>query len=125
MTLRTDRIGQQLRQEIAKVLREEVTDPRLQMVTLMQVDVSPDLSNAVVSWSTFDPNPKAEADPESNLEAIQDGLKSAAGFIRHRLAGSLALRRMPELRFRYDPSLKLANETMDILQEIQDGEETK
>jgi len=123
VTLRTDRIGQQLREEIAKILREEVTDPRLQMVTLMQVDVSPDLRNAVVLWSSFDPDP--EVDREAILVDIEDGLTSAAGFIRHRLAASLALRRMPELRFRYDPSLQFATETMDILQEIRDGKESK
>jgi ribosome-binding factor A len=131
VSLRTDRISQQLRKEIAKVLREEVTDPRLQMVTLMGVDVSPDLRNAVVMWSTFDPvsdpDPKSnpKADPGSHTEEIQQGLESAAGFIRHRLAGTLALRRMPELRFRYDPSLQFATETMGLLQEIRDGKETK
>ena len=123
MSLRTDRIGHQLREEIAKILREGVTDPRVRRVTLMQVDVSPDLRNAIVLWSTFDPDP--EADAESNIEEIEAGLDAASGFIRHRLAVTLALRRMPELRFRYDRSLQLAGETMDILQEIRDGKKTK
>lgn len=123
MSLRTERISQQLREEIAKVLREEVTDPRVQFVTLLQVDASPDLSNAIVSWSTFDP--RNENKQETKIEEIEEGLNSAAGFIRHRLAGTLNLRRMPELRFRYDRSMQLADETNDILQEIRNGKETE
>lgn len=121
MSLRTDRIAHQLREEIARVLRDEVTDHRIKMVTVLRVDLAPDLSNATVDWSLFEMN--GEPDFEA-VERIEDGLESASGYIRGKLATALNLRRTPALRFQYDPSLRLAGETMDLLQEIADGEET-
>jgi len=121
MSLRTDRIAHQLREEIARVLRDEVTDHRIKMVTVLRVDLAPDLSNATVDWSLFEMN--GEPDFEA-VERVEDGLESASGYIRGKLAAALNLRRTPALRFQYDPSLRLAGETMDLLQEIADGEET-
>ncbi|MCP5042847.1 MAG: 30S ribosome-binding factor RbfA [bacterium] len=122
MSLRTDRIAHQLREEIARILRAEVTDPRVEMVTILNVDVAPDLSHAIVGWSLFD----KKGDPDfDEVDNIEDGLESASGYIRRKIAAALNLRRTPALRFQYDPSLRLAGETMEVLQEISDGEETK
>jgi ribosome-binding factor A len=52
------------------------------------------------------------------------GLDSASGFVRRRVAKVLALRKMPALRFRYDPSMKWAGETMELLDAIKDDEKT-
>ena len=62
---------------------------------------------------------------EEILGEIETGLESCAGFVRRNLAGTLELRRMPELRFRYDPSLQLGGETLELLQAIHDGKEKK
>ncbi len=122
MSLRTDRIAHQLREELARVLRDEVTDHRVKRITLLKVDVAPDLSNAIVQWSMFD----KDGDPDrETVENIAQGLDSAAGFMRQKLAACMNLRRMPALRFRYDASLRLAGETMDILQAIENGKETQ
>ena len=112
MTRRTERIAEQLRGEIARVLREEASDPRVELVSLTRVDVAPDLSNAVVFWSAMDMQGCARAGE------MQDGLESAAGFVRKRLARELPLRRMPELRFRHDPSLALGSETLNLLRTL-------
>lgn len=117
MSLRTDRIAHQLRDEIARVLREDVSDARVRMVTLTRVDVAPDLSNAIVQWSLFQKSGEPDLD---KVVEIEDGLESAAGFVRRRVAKVLALRRMPALRFRYDPSLRWAGETMELLNELKD-----
>ena len=58
------------------------------------------------------------------LARIEAGLDSAASFLRRRLAHELTLRRMPELRFRFDPSLALGSETLRVLKEIEDDEST-
>jgi ribosome-binding factor A len=113
---RTERVGEQLRAELARLLREEATDPRLRLVTLTRVDVSPDMRNARVYWSRM----QASQAEEDDAIATQDGLESAAGFLRRRLAAALPLKRMPELRFRHDPSLALGNETLSLLSEIRD-----
>jgi ribosome-binding factor A len=115
LSRRTERIAEQLRDEIARILRREVEDPRVHLVTLTRIDVSPDLANATVHWSTLD-------DAEAGRQAVEDGLESAAGFVRRRLAAVLPLRRVPALHFRYDPSMVLAQQTLDVLNELRDDE---
>lgn len=112
MSRRTQRIGEQLKGEIARVLREEATDPRIRMVTLTRVDCAPDLSNAVVHWSSL------AADDERGAEEIEAGLESAAPFIRRHLARVLPLRRTPRLLFRHDASLAKGSEVLALLREI-------
>ena len=116
MSRRTERIAGQLMQELARLLREEVTDPRIELVTLTRIDVSPDLRNALVFYSTF------SADGDEHVETLQQGLDSAASFLRRRAARVLPMKRMPELRFRYDPSLSLGTWTLGLLREISHGE---
>lgn len=113
MTRRTERVGSELRALLARLLREEVTDPRIGLVTLTRVDVAPDLSHAVVFWSALGPRGEADA------EACAEGLESAAPFLRRRAARELATKRMPELRFRYDGSLAQGQETLDLLRQLE------
>jgi ribosome-binding factor A len=112
---RTERIGEQIRGELARLLHEETTDPRIGLVTLTQVDVSPDLSNARVYWSVV------HRDGSEDHSSTEAGLESAAGFLRHRLARLLDLKRIPELRFHYDASLVRGDATLSLLREIRDG----
>jgi ribosome-binding factor A len=127
---RSERVGEQIRAELARLLREEATDPRIGLVTLTRVDVAPDFSNARVYWSALavrrraagegaapDPGEGAAPDP-----AVQAGLDSAAGFLRSRLAHELRLRRTPELRFLHDPSLAEGAHTLALLRELEGGE---
>jgi ribosome-binding factor A len=113
VTRRTERVASELRALLARLLREEVTDPRIGLVTLTRVDVAPDFSHALVFWSAL--AERGEADP-AECEA---GLASAAPFLRRRAARELGTRRMPELRFRYDPSLSRGQETLDLLRELE------
>jgi ribosome-binding factor A len=107
MSRRTERIGEQVRAEVARILREEATDPRIGLVTLTRVDVAPDLSNARIFWSTV-----------GDRQEIERGLASAAGFVRGRLARVLSLRKVPELRFLWDPSLELGDRTLAALRDL-------
>ncbi len=116
MSRRTERIADQLRSEIARVLREEATDPRTRLVTLTRVDVSPDLGNALVFWTALDAR-----DPKS-VEATQHALDSAASFVRRHVAHALSLRRIPSLHFRHDPSLDLGERTLSLLRSLADEE---
>ena len=114
MSRRTEKISSQLLSELARLLRQEVSDPRVGLVTLTRIDVAPDLSNAVVYFSALTVD-AGDAESESELEA---GLASAAPFLRRRAAQVLPLKRMPELRFRYDPSLVLGSRTLAVLREV-------
>jgi len=112
---RTERIGEQIRAELARVLREEVADPRVGLVTLLRVDVAPDLSNARVFWSALDGR-EGQA-----LEDLAAGLDSASSFVRKRLATVLSTKRVPALRFEHDPSLAAGSQTLALLAELKPG----
>ncbi|MCC6641646.1 MAG: 30S ribosome-binding factor RbfA [Deltaproteobacteria bacterium] len=118
MTRRTERVGEEIRAQIARVLREEATDPRLRLVTLTRVDVAPDFARADVYWSVI------EREHGVAREQTEQALEHAAGFLRRRLAEALTLRRMPSLHFHYDPSLALGSETLALLRDLRhdDGE---
>jgi ribosome-binding factor A len=75
---------------------EMLTDPRLKAVTITSVKLSGDLQVASVYYRCY-----LDADPK---EAFQ-GLLRASGFLRHRLADNLSVRRVPELRFFHDESV--------------------
>ncbi len=116
MSRHTVRVGVQIMDELARLLREDVSDPRIKLVTLTRIDVSPDLRNAIVFYSAL--ATKGEAD----VESIDRGLASAASFLRRRAAHVLPMKRMPELRFRYDPSLSLGSRTLGLLRDLQEGD---
>lgn len=113
MTRRSARVAAELRASIARLLREEVTDPRIGLVTITRVDVAPDLSHAIVFWSALG------AHGENPTVESQEGLESAAPFLRRRAAQGLSLKRMPEFRFRYDPSLAQGQQTLDLLRTLE------
>ena len=118
MTRRTERVASELRASLARLLREEVTDPRIGLVTITRIDVAPDLTHAIVFWSALD------ARGEETAQASQEGLESAAAFLRRRAAQDLPLKRMPELRFRYDPSLAQGQQTLDLLRTLEVSRES-
>jgi ribosome-binding factor A len=111
VTRRTERIGEQVRAEVARLIREEVTDPRVGMVVLTRVDVAPDLSQATVYFSTLETS-------EERIGEIEDGLESGASFLRHKLSKMLTLRRTPALHFRHDPSLGLGDEMLALIKKV-------
>lgn len=91
---RTMRLQELIREEVNYLLRGEVTDVRLQSVVITFAELTKDGSCARL-WFT------AEGE-EDRTEALE----RAAGFLRHHLAESLALKRTPELRFRRDPTTR-------------------
>ena len=122
MSRRTERVGEEIRGELARLLREEVADPRIGLVTLTRVDLAPDFGNARVFWSTVPRAGASEADSAREVERTEQGLLHAASFLRRRLAEELPIRRAPELHFRHDPSLALGSATLSLLREIHDEE---
>jgi ribosome-binding factor A len=113
VTRRTERVGEEIRAELARLLLAEATDPRLRLLSITRVEVAPDLSLAQVHWSAM-PGPGAPP-----LEAVEEALEHAAAFLRRGLARGLQLRRTPELRFRHDPSLELGDRTLAALRRLE------
>jgi ribosome-binding factor A len=95
---RLRRVADQIQRELSGLLRAELKDPRVGMITLTGVEVSPDLAYAKVFFTTL-------ADAES-LKRIEAGLRHATGFLRTQLGKRLKLRVTPELHFRHDVSVE-------------------
>ncbi len=92
------RINQQMRAELAVLIRDELGDPRVKGVTVTEVDVSPDMRNARVTVSML-------GEDEQLKEAVK-GLAHAAGKLRHDLGKRMKLRYMPQLFFAADFALR-------------------
>ena len=95
---RLRRVADQIQRELSELLRAELKDPRVGMITLTGVEVSPDFAHARVFFTTL-------ADAES-LKSIEAGLEHAAGFLRAQLGKRLTLRVTPEIRFKHDVSVE-------------------
>lgn len=92
---RTRRVGEQIQRDLAQLIREEIRDPRLGMITVSGVEVARDLAHAKVFFTQLN---ERDHDPAVSL-AI---LNQAAGFLRHALGQRLTLRAVPQLHFHYD-----------------------
>jgi len=93
---RSDRLSDQIRAEIAGILRNEVKDPRLEGITIIKVELSKDISKAYVIFSSLNSFTQIES-----LE-VKKALKKANGFIRNNLGKKLKVKRLPELSFQED-----------------------
>ena len=104
---RTARVARQVQQELSQIIEEELKDPRVGMVTLTSVHMTPDLRIARVYFSRLG---KAE-----DREGAKIALEHAAGFLRRELGQRLRLRYLPELRFFIDDSLERYDRISELL----------
>ncbi len=109
------RITSDIQMAISSLLRE-VKDPRVsELIGVVKVDVSGDLSYATIYVSTIEGY-------EATLQSVK-GLKSASGYLRKQLGSRLKLRKVPELRFVADDSIIKSAEIMNIIESF-DHEKT-
>lgn len=94
---RTRRVGEQLQRELATLIRDEIRDPRLGLVSISAVEVSRDFSHAKVFFSTLG----TEQEADDSLAVLE----GAAGYLRRLLGQSMTLRNVPQLHFKQDHSL--------------------
>jgi ribosome-binding factor A len=95
---RSQRVAEQIQHELAELLRTEVKDPRVGMVTVTHVDVSADMAHAKVYFTAL-------AGREHAKEAAA-ALARTAGFLRSQLAQRLQVYTVPQLSFVYDASIE-------------------
>ncbi len=105
---RTRRIAEQLQRELAQLIREEVKDPRLGMVTVVDVEVSRDLSHAKVFITLLGGDGQAR---DTSVAILND----AAGMLRKFLGRRLRLRTIPQLHFQYDQSIEKGAELSALI----------
>ena len=106
-TTRTARVARQIQQELSEIIERELKDPRVGMITLTSVQMTPDLHVARVFFSRLGTPAERE---ESRL-----ALEHAVGFLRRELGHRLRLRYLPELRFLVDDSLDVSERISRIL----------
>jgi ribosome-binding factor A len=107
---RPEQVGETIRQVVTDALLREVRDPRVGFVTVTHVQVTNELSHAKVMVAV----PGSDAEKERALE----GLKSAAGFFRIKLAKALTTRVVPELHFDLDRGLEHAARINELLEQV-------
>jgi ribosome-binding factor A len=106
---RAQRVGDQIQRELAKLLRDEVKDPRVGRITLTGVEVSADLSHAKVFFTHLAGREHAE-------EAVH-ALQHTAGFLRSELSRRLGLYSVPQLHFAYDDSIEAGMKLSRLIDE--------
>lgn len=107
MSHRVEKVQATLARAVQEVLRRGLNDPRAGgMISVTSVDVSPDLRNAIVQVSVF---------PEEKQDLTMHALRHAAGHIRHEVGELMSIRRVPELEFRVDLSLKKQAEVLGAI----------
>jgi ribosome-binding factor A len=95
---RLRRVADQIQRELSEILRSELKDPRVGMITLTGVEVSPDFAHAKVFFTSL-----AEV---AQRDEVRSGLKRASGFLRTMLGARLKIHNTPELHFVYDESVE-------------------
>ncbi len=106
---RKDRVAEQIRRELAELLRTELKDPRVGMISLTEVEVTADYAHAKVYFSTL-----AAGD---NLPAVMTGLQKASGFLRRELGKRISIHTTPQLHFVFDQSLERGADLSKLIEE--------
>ena len=94
---RSRRIAEQVQRELSNIIRLEPKDPRVGMITIVDVEVSTDQSHARVYFTSLG--------DQAGIDDATAGLQHASGFLRSQLAHRMKLRIVPQLQFKYDESV--------------------
>ncbi len=117
MALRVERVAEQMKKEMAGILRDELKDPRLGagLVTVTGVDLSSDLHYAKIYVSIY-------GDEVQKREAME-GLSRATSFVRREIGSRLSLRYTPEITFKFDPSIEHGDHINRLLTRLKGSEQ--
>ncbi|EIA19870.1 30S ribosome-binding factor RbfA [Listeria fleischmannii] len=114
MSLRSNRVAEQMKKELGDILNRKLKDPRLGFITITDVEVTGDLQQATIFISILG----NEKEREDTLLALE----KAHGFIRSEIGNRMRLRKVPELLFEMDSSLEYGNRIDELLRDLNKGE---
>ena len=109
-TQRPERVQEALRQELSRIVQNDIKDPRLGFLTITKVELTKDLRYAKVYFSVL-------GESKDKYLALK-GLNSAKGYIKGLLSDRIKLRFMPEIAFKIDESLEHTKAIYDILDKL-------
>jgi len=112
---RVARLNEQLKRELSEIIRTQVRDPRVGVITVTAVEMASDLGSARVFVRIIG--------DEAEFKETLAGLEAAAPFLRGLLGRILHIHRIPELRFREDRSMEHARRIEQLLSEVDVPEE--
>jgi len=115
--LRQQRIADRIREELAEMLLQEISDPRLSGVNVTDVTVDRELTYAEIYVSALEGRERARE--------VLEALEHAKGFLRHTLAERIELRVFPRLRFHWDPTAEKAERIERILASLPGSDDEK
>lgn len=104
------RVAERIQEILGTLIQFQVKDPRLQGVTVIDVEIDRELMYATVYVSSLG--------GEEDREEVMDGLDDANGFLRREVGSHLSLRRVPELRFEWDETRQQAARIEDLLDSL-------
>ncbi|HEL1766822.1 30S ribosome-binding factor RbfA [Streptococcus suis] len=108
---RTDRVGMEIKREVNEILQKKVRDPRVQGVTITDVQMVGDLSMAKVYYTIM-------SNLASDNQKAQTGLEKATGTIKRELGRKLTLYKIPDLVFEKDQSIEYGNKIDQMLRAL-------
>lgn len=111
--LRLQRIADRIREELSEMVVRNISDPRLDGISITGAKVDRELTYADIYVSAVEGHERA---PE-----ILAGLQHASGFLRHKLAERIELRVFPRLRFHWDPTPERADHIERLLAELRES----
>ena len=106
---RRDRVAEQVRRELAELIRSEVKDPRVGMVSVTEVQVTPDYAHAKVFFSTLSGS--------ASVDGVLEGLQKASGFLRRELGKRIRIHTTPQLHFVFDQSLERGADLSKLIEQ--------
>ncbi len=109
---RKDRVGELIREEMGRIMHEELHDPRIGFVTITHVEMSDDLRSARIFYSVLG----TDKEEKDTVKAMN----SAVGFIRKIIAEAVGLRFAPEIFLKLDKTAKNAMRVNQVLESIKD-----
>ena len=104
------RVADQIQRDLAEIIAYELKDPRVGMVTITEVQVTPDYAHAKVFFTTLVDHPEA-------IQNTLAGLRKASGFLRGQLGRRLTIHATPELHFVHDISTSRGMELSKLIDE--------
>ena len=107
---RAERIGVAIQTALSELLSRKLQDPRIDMVTISSVDVTPDLRVAYIYFTMFG--------SEEKIEDAMAGFASSKGYIKKNIAPKLGLRYMPEIKFVHDKSFDQGSKIDALLNSV-------
>ena len=108
--IRAERVGEQMKQEIMDIVNNKVKDPRVGFLTITDVELTNDLSQAKVYLTVLG--------NDKEVDNTFKALHNATGFLKSDLGSRMRLRIIPALTFEYDESIEYGNKIERMIQDL-------